>query len=166
MKRTILTALLIPALAAAAFCREPVMLIDAENPLKGWEFGNGPEFLGARGKLEVAAEPFRDLPVLSLYGNFTRGGNYVQAQIILPKAPLDTLSFWVNSPPGSERLPIRLMDAENRVHQLNLRLNDKGGWQHLVLPVEDFFKKMGTPEALDVSDGSGAWGHPPMSPPR
>ncbi|HUT09914.1 MAG TPA: hypothetical protein VMY42_05425, partial [Thermoguttaceae bacterium] len=157
MKRTILTALLIPAMAAAAFCREPVLLIDAEKPLEGWEFGNGPEFPGARGKFEVAPEPFRDQPVLSLYGDFTQGGNYVQAQIALPKAPLDTLTFWVNSPPGSERLPIRLMDAENQVHQLNLRLNEKGGWQQIVLPVEDFFKKMGTPEALDIVTRYETW---------
>ena len=157
MQRLILSVLMIPALAATAFCREPVSLIDPEKPAEGWEFGSGPEFPGAQGKLEVAAEPFRRKPVLSLHGDFTEGGNYVQASIALPKTRLDTLSFWVNSPAGSKRLPIRLMDAADQVHQLSLKLNEKGGWQHVVLPVEDFFKKMGTPEALDIVTRYETW---------
>jgi hypothetical protein len=50
----------------------------------GWKFDNGREFPGAQGKLALAAEPFRDKPVLSLYGDFTKGGNYVQAAGPLP----------------------------------------------------------------------------------
>jgi hypothetical protein len=137
--------------------QEPVSLIDADREAGGWQFDNGREFPGARGSLELAAEPFRGKPVLSLHGDFTQGGNYVQAWIALPKDKIDTLSFWVNSPMGSKRLPIRYMDANDRVHQLNLKLNEKGGWQHIVLPLDEFFKRMGTSSALDLITGYETW---------
>ena len=137
--------------------QEPVSLIDADREAGGWQFDNGREFPGARGSLELAAEPFRGKPVLSLHGDFTQGGNYVQAWIALPKDKVDTLSFWVNSPVGSKRLPIRYMDANDRVHQLNLKLNEKGGWQHIVLPLDEFFKRMGTSSALDLITGYETW---------
>ncbi|MCL4202310.1 MAG: hypothetical protein KJ000_07430 [Pirellulaceae bacterium] len=137
--------------------QEPIPLIDANQTAGGWRFDNGREFPGAQGSLELAAEPFRGKPVLSLHGDFTQGGNYVQAWIALPKEKVDTLSFWVNSPVGSKRLPIRYIDANDRVHQLNLRLNEKGGWQHLVLPLDEFFKRMGTSSALDIVTGYEAW---------
>ena len=95
--------------------------------------------------------------MLSLHGDFTQGGNYVQAWVALPKTKLDTLSFWVNAPVGSKRLPIRFMDANDQVHQINLKLNEKGGWQQLVLPLDDFFKKMGTSSALDIVAGYETW---------
>ena len=141
----------------AAFAQEPVALIDPGKPAGGWVFDNGREFPGAQGKLELAAESFRGKPVLSLHGDFTQGGNYVQAWVALPKTKLDTLSFWVNAPVGSKRLPIRFMDANDQVHQINLKLNEKGGWQQLVLPLDDFFKKMGTSSALDIVAGYETW---------
>ena len=153
-----LCVLVVSALAATALCGQPVPLIDAAKPGGGWTFGNGPEFPGATGKLALAAEPFRGKPVLSLYGDFTQGGNYVQAWIALPKAEVDALSFWVNSPAGSKRLPIRFTDAADKCHQINLKLNEKGGWQHIVLPIAKFFKTMGTPGALDIVVGYQSWG--------
>jgi hypothetical protein len=39
----------------------------------------------------------------------------------------------------------------------SLKLNEKGGWEHIVLPVEDFFKKMGMPEALDIVTRYETW---------
>ncbi len=157
MKRLVVALLPCLALSATGLGQQPISLINADQPLKGWRFGNGPEFPGARGELGAATEPFRDKPVLSLHGDFTEGGNYVQAMIALPKEPLDKISFWVNSPPGSERLPIRLTDAEEKVHQINLRLNDKGGWQHIVFPADDFFRNMGTPAAPDMVTGYEMW---------
>ena len=153
-----LSALMVSAVAAAALGGQPVPLIDAAKPGGGWTFGNGPEFPGAQGKLELAAERFRGKPVLSLYGDFTKGGNYVQAWVALPKTPVDTLSFWVNSPAGSKRLPVRYTDAADKCHQINLKLNDKGGWQHIVLPIAKFFKTMGTPGALDIVVAYESWG--------
>ncbi|MCH5373218.1 MAG: hypothetical protein JJ992_04535, partial [Planctomycetes bacterium] len=157
MRRLLLSLVLFSALTAATRGQEPVALIDPDRPAGGWEFGDGPEFPGAKGKLELAAESFRNKPVLSLKGDFTEGGNYVQAWIALPKTGLGTLSFWVNSPAGSQRLPIRFIDAADRCHQINLRLNEKGGWQHLVLPLSTFFKSMGTSNALDIVVGYESW---------
>jgi len=145
------------SVALTAFAQPPVALIDPGQPAGGWGFDNGREFPGAQGKLELAAESFRGKPVLSLHGDFTQGGNYVQAWVALPKDRLDTLSFWVNAPVGSKRLPIRYTDANDQVHQINLKLNEKGGWQQLVLPVDKFFKTMGTSSALDIVAGYETW---------
>jgi hypothetical protein len=157
MRKYIPAVWIVLTLAVAASAQEPVALIDAGKPAGGWVFDNGREFPGAQGKLELAAESFRGKPVLSLHGDFTQGGNYVQAWVALPKTKLDTLSFWVNAPVGSKRLPIRFMDANDQVHQINLKLNEKGGWQQLVLPLDDFFKKMGTSSALDIVAGYETW---------
>lgn len=134
-----------------------IALIDPAEPQGGWTFGDGPEFPGARGELKLAEEPFRGQPVLSLQGDFTNGGNYVQAGIELPSGTIDTISFWVNSPAGSQRLPVRIQDDNNRVHQINLKLNEKGGWQRIVLPFERFIKTMGTPGALDIVLNYESW---------
>lgn len=132
-------------------------LIDPAQPQGGWKFGNGPEFPGAQGELKLAGETFRGQPVLSLHGDFTKGGNYVQAGIVLPPEKIDTISFWVNSPAGSQRLPIRIQDEDNRVHQINIKLNEKGGWQQIVLPFARFLKTMGTPGALDTVASYESW---------
>ena len=132
-------------------------LIDPAQPQGGWKFGNGPEFPGAQGELKLAGETFRGQPVLSLHGDFTKGGNYVQAGIVLPPEKIDTISFWVNSPAGSQRLPIRIQDEDNRVHQINIKLNEKGGWQYIVLPFARFLKTMGTPGALDTVASYESW---------
>ncbi|MFP4058248.1 MAG: hypothetical protein ACLF0G_15380 [Candidatus Brocadiia bacterium] len=157
MRRTCLVAATVLALAALARGAEPVPLIDPGKPAGGWTFGNGPEFPGARGELRLAEERFRGKPVLSLHGDFTKGGNYVQAWIALPKGPVEALSFWVNTPPGSKRLPIRFTDAEDTVHQVNLKLDERGGWQHMVFPVKDFFRKMAAGQALDMVAGYETW---------
>ncbi|MBM4017511.1 MAG: hypothetical protein FJ288_04140 [Planctomycetes bacterium] len=145
------------ALAVPALGQESVSLIDPGKAAGGWTFGNGPEFPGAQGELRLAAESFRGKPVLSLHGDFTQGGNYVQAWVALPKTRAKALSFWVNSPAGSARLPIRYTDAQDKVHQVNLKLNEKGGWQHIVFPVEDFFRKMAAATALDIVVGYETW---------
>ncbi len=158
--RTIILAVLtfLAAIPNAAQCQQPIALIDAELDRGGWKFDNGREFPGARGGLEIAAERFRDQPVLALHGDFTQGGNYVQAAIPLPDVPVERLSFWLNVPPGVNSIPIRLIDATSQCHQLRLKLNDKGGWQQIVLPVDEYFRKMGTAAALDVTSQYEKWG--------
>ena len=89
-------------------------LIDARQDRGGWEFGNGPEFPGARGELALAAERFHDQPVLALRGDLTQGGNYVQAALDLPEVPIDKLSFWVHAPMGAASIPIRLVDGSGQ----------------------------------------------------
>jgi len=60
MRRFMLLVGMISAWAATALCQEPVSLVDAKKASGGWEFDNGREFPGAQGKLDLAAEPFRD----------------------------------------------------------------------------------------------------------
>jgi hypothetical protein len=158
LRSIILLVLMILALSPTGFCQPPISLIDGNEAKGGWEFGNGPEFPGARGKLELVGESYRDKSVLSLYGDFSQGGNYVQAAIELPEIAIDTLSFWVNAPYGASQLTIRLVDASEQCHQIRLKINDKGGWQQVVLPVEKFFKTMGTPSALDIATQYEKWG--------
>lgn len=149
--------MLLAALAAAAIGQDPVSLIDSEKPLSGWNFGNGPEFPGAKGSLEVAGERFREKPVLRLAGDFAKGGNYVQAAVGLPEGTLDSLSFWLRAPAGAEQTVVRLIDAEGRCHQLRLKIDPKGGWQQVVVPVKRYFKTMGTPDAIELVTQYQSW---------
>jgi len=59
--------LMITAAASTAPRRQPVSLIGGKEDTGGWGFANGAEFPGARGELKVAAERFRDKPVLRNY---------------------------------------------------------------------------------------------------
>lgn len=141
----------------AAIGHEPISLIFPEKSQGGWAFDNGKEFPGAKGELKLADKKYRNKPVLSLQGDFTKGGNYVQAAISLPDVPINTLSFWVNVPSGVQSIPVRLIDATKQCHQLKLKINDKGGWQKIVLPLEELFRKMGTSSALDVLTQYEKW---------
>lgn len=141
-------------LATAA---DNINLIDPAKPRGGFTFDNGQEFPGAVGSLDLSKEKLRDAAVLELRGNFDKGGNYVQAQTPLPNEPIDTLSFWVNIPGGSSQLPIRLIDGTGQCHQLRLKINEKPGWQQIVIPVEEYFKKMGTAGALDLTSQYEKW---------
>ena len=149
---------LVQLLAIAAFGQQVISLVDADKSEGGWKFDNGREFPGARGTLELAAEPFRDQPVLDLSGDFTGGGNYVQASIDLPKVAIDTISFWIHLEAGKRQQTIRLVDGSGQCHQIRLKIHEKGGWQQVVLPVVDFFKTMGTPAAPDIATQYEKWG--------
>ena len=136
---------------------ETISLIDQNKDQGGWQFDNGREFPGATGELVVGKEKFQDEPVLRLKGNFTKGGNYVQAAVDLPDQPIKQISFWINVPAGADSVPIRLIDGTQQCHQLRLKLNDKGGWQKVTIPVEEYFDKMGTPDALDLTTQYQYW---------
>ncbi|MCA9271348.1 MAG: hypothetical protein KDA41_22850, partial [Planctomycetales bacterium] len=140
-RTTALIALTFLAFAAApAHGQAPISLIDAKQDQGGWKFDNGREFPGARGQIALAETRFREQPVLALRSDFTQGGNYVQAAVDLPNAPIETLSFWVNAPRGATALPIRLIDASGQCHQVRLKVNDKGGWQQIIVPVDEYFR--------------------------
>ncbi len=153
----LLLALMVCAACTAARAQDAISLIDRTKAGGGWKFDNGREFPGATGSLEVSEERFREQPVLDLHGNFTKGGNYVQAAISLPEIPIETLSFWANLPPGADSLPMRLVDGTGQCHQIRLKMNDKGGWQHIVLPVDRFFRTMGTAAAMDLAKQYQYW---------
>lgn len=157
IRSTIFVLAVLAVVPSPAQCQQPLSLINPAQQRGGWKFDNGREFPGARGELELSAERFRDQPVLALRGDFKQGGNYVQAAIALPDLPVERLSFWLNAPAGSTAIPIRLVDGSGQCHQLKLRLNDKGGWQQITLPVDEFFRKMGTAAALDLATQYERW---------
>ncbi|MFT5123332.1 MAG: hypothetical protein ACI97B_001965 [Verrucomicrobiales bacterium] len=140
------------------FAQSAISLIQPTQKMGGWQFDNGQEFPGAKGALALAEAQHRDQPVLALQADFTGGGNYVQASVKLPKQSVDTLSFWVKIPPGTGVLPVRLVDGSGQCHQVKLKLNDKGGWQQISVPVERFFKNFGTAGALDLAASYEKWG--------
>jgi hypothetical protein len=158
MRTLILQMLMISVQATTTLCQQPMSLIEGNRNTGGWGFANGAEFLGARGELKVAVERFRDKPVLSLRGDFTKGGKYVQASVALPDIEIDTLSFWIKAPSGARQVTVRLVDGSEQCHQIRLRINEKGGWQQMVLPVEELFKTMGTPSAPDIAVQYEKWG--------
>lgn len=156
--KTLLACYALTIVSLSVLGDEPVSLVNSDNPTGGWRFGDGPEFPGAQGEMKQVDEKFRDQPVLLLRGDFAEGGNYVQAETTLPEIPLDALSFWIRIPAGSNSVPIRLVDSSDQCHQIKLKLNDRGEWQLVTIPVEDFFGKMGTAAALDIATQYEKWG--------
>ncbi|MDD4060437.1 MAG: glycosyl hydrolase [Kiritimatiellae bacterium] len=149
-------ALLLGAGLAAA---EAVPLIDAEKPAAGWSFDNGREFPGAKGGLVVddAVEAPRR-PALRLDGDFTGGGNYVQAGRALPGVAVDSLAFWLKAPEGLNQLTLRLVDGSGQCHQFNLRTEAHGRWQRIRFPVTAYFAKAGTSAAVEIVKRYEGWG--------
>ena len=65
---------------ARMFAQETVPLISPVDPTTAWRFNNGQEFPGATGSLTVDADAKREgRASLKLSGDFTKGGNYVEA---------------------------------------------------------------------------------------
>lgn len=143
------------------FCgwaQQAVTLMKPEKPALGWTFGNGQEFPGAKGGLEA------DLAVqhggqgsLKLVGDFTGGGNYVQAATDINGADIRELSFWIRNF-NHDSLTIRLIDSSGRCHQFNLKAEPTAEWQKIVLPLEMFFEKQATAEAVTSVKKYEAWG--------
>ena len=146
------------ATTASAQQVQPVSLISPGKERGGWNIGLGQEFPGAKGELKVTEEKYRDQSVLSLSGDFRGGGLYIDAQVKLPAEPVDEISFWLNPPAGTTSVPIRLIDGSGQCHQLKLKLSDKGGWQQIVFPVDEYFRKVGTASALDLTSNYEKWG--------
>jgi hypothetical protein len=142
--------------AGSGYAANALSLVLPDQPKGGWEFGNGPEFPGATGGLSVETED--DKPVLVLQGNFTKGGNYVQAGRNLPKLAFDRLTLRLKAP-GCDHLTMRLNDASGQCHQIVLKLDKKiDGWQTIDFPVLDFFKNKGTSAALACVARYERWG--------
>ena len=128
----------------------------AEN--YGWTFDNGREFPGATGKLSVdAAAKHNGKDSLRLDGDFTKGGNYVQAAGALPDKDTGELSFWLRAP-GSDVLTIRIVEAAGQCHQINLKIQPTDDWQQVVFPLARFFAKRGTPDAVPIVAKYEFWG--------
>ena len=154
----VMSALLVCALHGLhARAQEPVQLISAKEPSRGWAFNNGQEFPGATGSLSVDADAKRnDRESLKLIGDFTKGGNYVEAGRKLEKTEavdVRELSFWLRNP-DADQLSLRLNDASGQTHQIVVKTAESPDWQHVVLPLEQFFAHRGQADAVTSSRGT------------
>ncbi|MCL1910284.1 MAG: hypothetical protein FWG05_05045, partial [Kiritimatiellaeota bacterium] len=145
----IMSAVLISSSLARA--AKEVPLINPDEPARGWTLNLGWEFPGAKGELKVddSAEPQRR-PALRLDGDFSGGGNYVDAGRDGLSVEIDTLTYWVKAPAGVSQMTVRLIDGSDQCHQLNLKSDPSGNWQQVILPVIKYFemKDSGTPMEL------------------
>ncbi|OWK46532.1 hypothetical protein [Fimbriiglobus ruber] len=138
-----------------AWGQQPVSLM---TPKDAWSFNNGAEFPGATGSLSVApAAKLAGRDSLKLVGDFTKGGNYVQAGRKIDNIDVRELSFWVRSS-GGEQFTVRLNDASGQTHQINLKLEAKDDWQRVVLPLERFFARRGQADAITMVSKYEYWG--------
>ncbi|MEW4456329.1 hypothetical protein AB1L30_26940 [Bremerella sp. JC817] len=154
MIRSLPVILMVLAAATTATAQQPLPLIDSAKPLGGWTFDNGKEFPGAVGKLELQTE---DAPTLVLHGDFSQGGMYVQAARRLAEIPLESISFDIKVPSGVDNVTSRLIDGTGQCHQLNIRLNDKGGWQTYVFPVARYFASLEAGTPMDIVTRYEKW---------
>ncbi|MEX0774546.1 MAG: sugar-binding protein [Phycisphaeraceae bacterium] len=160
MTRVMATVLLICLGVALTRAAEPVKLIEPDRENGGWELGNGPEFPGAKGGLSLDPTVKHDQAVsVKLQGDFSGGGNYVQAGRTVPDVTPSVLSFWLRYP-GAEQLTVRLIDSGGTCHQLPLKIANTDQWQQVQFPVADFFKHMGTPGAVAGVTRYEKWGGP------
>ncbi|MCA9260096.1 MAG: hypothetical protein KDA61_12880, partial [Planctomycetales bacterium] len=133
-----------------------VELIEPNAPQGGWSFDNGREFPGAAGNLQLVTQ--EGAATLKLHGNFEKGGNYVQAARTALDLPIDALDFEVKLPAGVGKVTLRLIDGSGQCHQLNLRLENKGGWQKYSFPVAEYFASVAAGAPLDIVTGYQKWG--------
>ena len=153
-----LGALLAVLFCARIFAQETVPLISPNDPGAAWKFNNGQEFPGATGGLTVDAEANREgRASLKLTGDFTKGGNYVDAGRAIDGVDIRELSLWVRSP-DLERFTIRLGDASGQTHQIDLHTERSADWRRVVLPLEKFFAKRGQADAVTNVAKYESWG--------
>lgn len=161
-----LFAVVSPCLAAGGpEPQEAVRLMKAGDAAAGWTFDNGREFPGATGGL--TADP--DGPPagregravggsLKLVGDFTKGGNYVQAgRKVEPPVDVRELSMWVRNP-DADTFTLRLNDATGQTHQIVLKTEAGPDWQRLVLPLERFYARRGQADAVTTVAKYESWG--------
>ena len=146
-------------LAGAGVLRaaDPVVLAVPDQPRAGWVFGNGQEFPGATGDLAVDADAkVQGQPALRLTGDFSAGGQYVQAKFDLPEGDLERLTLWLKAP-NQERFTIRVSDRAGTCHQIRLKLTPSADFQQVDFPFAEYFRRMGTPDAITTVAGYEKW---------
>ena len=128
------------------------------GPTDAWTFDYGREFPGATGGLTADTEAQRDgRAALKLVGDFSKGGNYVQAGRKIEKIDPRELALWLRNPAG-DRLVVRLGDASGQTHQFNFKIEPSPDWQRVVLPLERFFARRGETDAVTSITKYESWG--------
>ena len=166
MSRAITAAIIILAFLVVhplAVC-EDIPLIDAADPGKGWHFNNGAEFPGAKGSVAVDPLVVRDgKPSLRLISDLSGGGNYcdMSRDVAELKLEVESVSFWLKAP-GLSGVSMRLIDGVNRCHQISLKLDPPSDdWRLVTFPIQRFFEKRGTAEAVQGVEKYESWGGDP-----
>ena len=161
MRSFTIVALTLGLAAAAAPADEAASLFAPGAPVYGWTFDNGQEFPGATGKLSVDAEAKHNGKAsLRLDGDFTKGGNYVQAATsALPDDDIRAIALSLRYP-GHEQLTLRVIDQSGQCHQLVLKVQPGDDWQQVIFPLREFFAKRGTPDAVTSVLKYEFWGGP------
>lgn len=98
----------------------------------GWRLGTGREFPGAKGILSLDSQYQREgRDSLRLEGDFSDGGEYVEASTLTPTVNPISLSFWIKSP-DVRKINMRFIDGTGQVHQTDyLSLSETGVWQRI-----------------------------------
>ncbi len=156
--RAIFTAIFTILFCARMFAQENVPLIPATDPGAAWRFNNGQEFPGATGALTVDAEAKREgRASLKLAGDFTKGGNYVEAGRAIDGVDIRELSMWVRSA-DLEQFTLRINDASGQTHQIGIKTERGPEWKRIVLPLEKFFANRGSADAVANIAKYESWG--------
>ena len=149
-------------LAPHAFADDPqeIQLMTAGSQNLGWNFDNGQEFPGATGTLALDPDHKReDHDALKLTGDFTGGGQYVQATVPVPGVVIDKLTIWYRSP-SSGMMTLRLLDETGQCHQFKVNVTLGSSWEKLVFPVSDYFegKEPGKRQNVTIVNQYEQWG--------
>ncbi len=137
---------------------ESVPLIAPGKADAGWTFSNGAEFPGATGSLAMDATARREgRDSLKLVGDFTKGGKYVLTGRKIDHVDIGELSMWLRYP-NAEHLTMRINDASNQTHQISVKLEPSEDWQHIVLPLQQFFARRGQADAVTTVTRYESWG--------
>jgi hypothetical protein len=155
--------LLASLILTAVLGAEDIPLIEPSEPGRGWSFDNGREFPGAEGTLAVDPAVQKDgKPSMRLIADLSKGGNYVSMSrnVSALKLEVEAVSFWLKAP-GLERLTMRLVDGSDRCHQIGLKLDPPSDdWRLVSFPIQRFFDKRGTAEAVQGVAKYESWGGP------
>ena len=146
------------ALLLAGPAAQAQQMVSLMAPKEAWSFDNGSEFPGATGGLTVDAQAKREGgDSLKLVGDFTKGGNYVQAGRKIDNVDIRELSLWVRNP-DADRFTVRLNDASGQTHQIVLKTEAQPDWQQVVFPLERFFARRGQADAVTTVAKYESWG--------
>lgn len=124
----------------------------------GWTFNNGQEFPGATGRLSVDAAETRDgRASLKLEGDFTKGGNYVSAELQLDDPEVSEISFQLKCANRSQ-LTMRIGDSSGQCHQINLKIANTPDWQKVFFQLGSFLAEKGNSPAAEMVKRYENWG--------
>lgn len=154
---TAIGCLLLMVFQCVAGAQQVLPLLNDDESFSAWRPYNGQEFPGAKVSLHPDGKVrHNNLPSLRIEGDFTEGGNYVEASTAIGM-DVSMVSFWLRFP-GSDGLSIRLIDGTDQCHQIRFHIEKSDDWQRIVLPVADFFARRGQPDAVQGIAKYEYWG--------